>query len=167
MSFSGSDEPDKVRKGFDDYAEYLASVAGRFPVGALEFAQADWHYDTTDPRCPHDSWLETLEIKEKSIEPSGSQRIVAITATFLGAYHDGTFTLSYSNVSHYCFDKPSNVSHKFLNLLKGHSDWLIDEMRLTDDGLVLHEIQFGSEAKWSICCEDVSYSWNQFPNQDG
>lgn len=167
LSFSSSTEPEEIQKGFDDYAKYLASVADRFPANALAFARAEWHYQTSDPRCPHDAWLETLEVAEKSLQPGGSQRIITITATFLGAYHDGTFTLSYSNVSHYRFDKPSNASHKFLSGLKGHSDWLIDEMSLTDDGHVLHEIDFGSLATWSVCCEDVSYSWNAYRKQVG
>jgi len=43
---------------------------------------------------------------------------------------------------------------------RGHHDWRYDEFRLTDDGHLLHEIEWwGSEetGKWLIEADDVEY----------
>lgn len=32
----------------------------------------------------------------------------------------------------------------------GHGDWLIDEVRLSEEGLVIHEIEFSNGCSWVI-----------------
>ena len=98
LDYNASDTAEEIRKCFHNYAEYLTSVRDRFPANALQFALAEWHYNTEDPRCPHDAWLEILEITETSAEKGSSKRSMNIRASFLGAYHDGTITISYTNV---------------------------------------------------------------------
>jgi hypothetical protein len=43
--------------------DYNAGVADRLPQGAKALALAEWHYDASDPRCPHDAWIRSLEIR--------------------------------------------------------------------------------------------------------
>jgi hypothetical protein len=41
----------------------------------------------------------------------------------------------------------------------GHRDWLVDEIRLSDRGLVVHEILFSRGALWTIEAADLRYEW--------
>jgi hypothetical protein len=40
-----------------------------------------------------------------------------------------------------------------------HGDWLLDEIRLTEDGHVEHEISFARNGIWQIKCGDISAIW--------
>lgn len=64
--------------------------------------------------------------------------------------HDGGQTPSYDLAT-----GPNSEAHA----KRGHGDWLIDEIRLSDRGLVLHEILFSSGARWLIESEDIEYTW--------
>jgi len=70
----------------------------------------------------------------------------------LGAYHDGHLELSYSGVRAYSLvaeipEKP-NIG-----------DWLRDEVRLSGNRLVLHEIVFSTRSRWLIESRDVEFRW--------
>lgn len=39
----------------------------------------------------------------------------------------------------------------------GDGDWLYDEIRLSQRGYVLHEIEWSCGSRWLIECGDVSY----------
>jgi hypothetical protein len=44
----------------------------------------------------------------------------------------------------------------------GHGDWLYDEFRATEDGHVLHEIEWwahGGTGSWLIEATDVEFVW--------
>src|SRR5438046_10704670 len=43
-------------------SRYHAKIEARLPGGARDLAVADWHYNANDPRCPHDSWLQSIDI---------------------------------------------------------------------------------------------------------
>jgi hypothetical protein len=146
------------RNQFDAYVEYLASVRERLPANAYFFAAAPWHYDFSDHRCPHDSWLESLSVIEISSGDRNQDRSVLIKVSLLGAYHDGTIEISYQRVDSYSLDKQGANITPPLNV--GHGDWLIDEVRLSDRGFILHEIEFSSGSRWLIECEDIEYRWN-------
>jgi hypothetical protein len=71
------------------YLRYVSRSAAKFPAGARAFVCQDWHYDITHHQCPHDSWVEELVVRELSSAERHQNRCLAITARFLGAYHDG------------------------------------------------------------------------------
>src|SRR5688500_18016295 len=48
------------------YQRRLQKIKKSLPPSAAEFALAEWHYDPSDPRCPHDAWLEHVTIREPS-----------------------------------------------------------------------------------------------------
>ena len=50
--------------GWSKYSAYLESVKDLLPRSTYEFASASWHYDFSDPRSPHDGWVEDLMIRE-------------------------------------------------------------------------------------------------------
>jgi hypothetical protein len=135
------------------YREYLQSIRDRLPLSAFEFATAAWHYDYSDHRCPHDSWVESLAI----VEPAGGERLqhrtLHISVRLFGAYHDGHVLLDYSDVNTYSLEKRKTQA--------AHGDWLVDEIRLSENGLVLHEVVFNSGSRWLIEAADISYEWHQ------
>ena len=58
--------PQEIQQAFAIYRAYLESVLDALPAPAYAFASASWHYDHNDYRCPHDSWIESVQILEES-----------------------------------------------------------------------------------------------------
>ncbi len=140
------------QSSWSDYCAYLESVRGRLPQSAYEFATAPWHYDFADHRSPHDGWLETLVVREPASGGRKGNRSPEIVACLFAAYHDGFIELRYSEVGSYSLASGATSG-------KGHGDWLYDEVRLSERGRVLHEIEWSSGGLWLIECGDVAYKW--------
>ena len=136
------------------YEEYLDSIDLELPANARAFARAPWHYDPVHHRSLHDSWVEELSIQETQGDDERSSRDIAIHLRLLGPYHDGHTTLTYTGVwrYHLALDASTEWKHH------GHHDWLVDEVRLSDRKLVVHEILFRSDARWIIECADIRHS---------
>ncbi len=143
---------------YKKYRDYLESVKGRIPKAAFSFATADWHYNHEDHRCPHDSWLETLTIDEPASGKRSEIRDIKIHARLLGSHHDGHIELTYEKVKSYSLNTPFEFKMP-PRVDVGHGDWLIDEIRLSDNGFVVHEIVFSRGSRWIIECEDILYEW--------
>lgn len=133
------------------YESYLLSLKGRLPSETYEFAIADWHYDPRDRRCPHDAWVENFELAEISSGPRSEIRSLQLTVTLLGAYHDGNIKIEYRDVA------SCNVATKGGK----HGDWLYDEVRISDCGLVIHEVEL-QNSHWMIECKSIEYRWLPF-----
>jgi hypothetical protein len=146
-----SNDPERVKQALDAYHVYLESVGQLLPKAAYEFAAAPWHYDYSDRRCPHDSWVESLLIQEPSSGDRKEIRKVEISIRLLAAFHDCYLELSYKDVHSYSIF--GNVSAT----RSAHGDWLTDEVRLSDRKLVLHEILFSSGSRWAIECGDLKF----------
>jgi len=146
--------PEQVEKALSEYAKYLLPVRHNLPLSAYEFASAPWHYDHTDHRCPHDSWLESVTISEPASGAHLEFRHIEISMRLFGAFHDGYLELSYPSVQSYSLSGASGISDN-----AGHGDWLVDEIRLSDRNLVHHEILFGNGSRWLIESMDVKVSW--------
>ncbi len=153
--------PDEVREAFRRYNEYLEANRDRFPPSAYALATAHWYFGSDDRRCPHDGWLEAIEISEPSSGERHEKRTVSIRVRLLGAYHDGHIELLYPRVYRYRLD----IHHGDL----GHRDWRYDEFRLSDDGHLLHEIEwweYRETGRWLIEADDVHLSWHPFAPSD-
>lgn len=137
---------------FQNYKNYLESIEHKLKPSAREFALADWRYDFQDHKCPHDSWVEHLKIYETSSGERRQIRFTQIELKLLGAYHDGYLVLNYCNVQNYCINNSSDA----------HGDWLYDEIRISEDNLVIHEIEFLVDTYWIIKCEDIKSNWIPF-----
>lgn len=142
---------------FDEYKSYLKSISNRLPASTREFALADWHFDTKNSKCPHDAWLEHLKIYEDATGERRQNRIANIEIKLLGAWHDGYLILKYKNVANYSLSKSDSW--------KSHGDWLYDEVRSSENDLVLHEIEFAGQTEWLIECEDIEFVWEPFKNE--
>jgi hypothetical protein len=130
------DEGEALHKRFAAYLQHL-------------HATARWHHDHADSRCPHDAWVEHLTINESAMGDRQQYRSIDIYLRLLGAYHDGHLELAYRDVRSYtlatppdCLWPPSNGA--------GHGDWLIDDIGLSERGLVLHSILFSRGSRWTI-----------------
>jgi len=143
---------DEWQSGWSRYCAYLESVKNRLPLSAYEFASAPWHYDFNDHRAPHDGWLAEAIIREPASGERKQYRSLEIVVKLLGAYHDGHIELKYSKVQNYSLACGEQIG-------SGHDDWLSDEIRLSDRGYVLHEIEWSRGSCWLIECSDVSYKW--------
>ncbi len=126
------------------------------------FATAEWYSDPTDHRCPHDAWMESLEISEPATGERNEKRATAITLKLFGAYHDGHIVFRYVGVKEY--------SVKSFACERGSGDWLHDEILVTVDDTLVHHITWagggsGRSSQWRIEAEDVSYEWIPKKNQ--
>ena len=138
--------------GWSKYSAYLESVKDLLPRSTYEFASASWHYDFSDPRSPHDGWVEDLMIREPASGERKENRLLEVFVRLFAAYHDGHIELKYSKVYDYSLTSGESMG-------SGHGDWLYDEIRLSDQGRVLHEIEWSRGGLWFIECGDVSYKW--------
>ncbi len=146
------------QSGWSAYCAYLESVKTQLPRSAHEFATAHWHYNFSDHRSPHDGWLDALVISEPASGERKEIRKIEIVARLFAAYHDGHIELKYSDVQSYSL--ASGIENE-----SGHGDWLYDEIRLSNQGHVLHEIEWSDGGTWMIECGDVEYRW--MPDSDG
>ncbi|OZG71099.1 hypothetical protein BTA51_22220 [Hahella sp. CCB-MM4] len=139
---------------FKKYREYLEANREQFPHNAFSLANSSWYFDFSHHQCPHDSWLENISIFENASGARSEVRQTAIRLRLLAAYHDGFIELSYPCVFSYKLE-----SHGDGN---GHSDWLYDEIRLSENGHVLHEIEWAGmshTSHWLIESNDIEFSW--------
>src|SRR5947207_13827423 len=70
------------------------------------------------------------------------------------AFHDGYIELTYLDVKSY------NLSSKHVQF--NRVDWLYDEVRLSDNGNVLHEIEWDGGDYWVIEATEIIYKWSSF-----
>jgi len=155
-------EPKDQKLRWNTYSEYLNSLGNRLPASAYSFAIADWHYDHLDSRCPHDSWVESITIAEPASGDRSQRRKLEIQLTLLGAYHNGYFKLIYRDVAAYDLKTPAEFLLPPRNV--GHGDWLYDEVRLSDSGKVMHEIEFSRGSHWAIESSDILWTWQEIPS---
>jgi hypothetical protein len=150
------------RARFRDYRHYLDAQRKRMPVRAWEFAAAEWHYNPDDHRCPHDAWVNRLEVVELAGGDRHQNRTLEIRVELLGAYHDGRIRLVYPGVTRYSFYLPWDPRSGAP--AAGHGDWLVDEVSRSDSSradrlVVLHEVAFANGSVWTIESDDIHYDW--------
>ncbi|AHK18883.1 hypothetical protein KD5_03270 [Yersinia pseudotuberculosis] len=132
------------------YPDYVNSIKTHVPKNALQFMEASWHYDHRDPKCPHDAKIESLCIRERNF---ADFRVTDIDILLLGAYGN-RMSLFYSEVYSYNIDKKKC---EWPTDDYSHGDWLVDEISLSDDGLLIHKIIL-TDAVISIKSKDVKYN---------
>lgn len=144
-----------VMEAYRRYQQYLNERRQDFPPSAFKLATAEWYYDPSDHRCPHDGWLESVDIAEVAAADK-QPRIVTLRVRLLAAYHDGYIEFFYPRVFSYLMDGYSCAN--------GSGDWCCDEFRLSPSGNVIHEIEWaaapGSKgSRWLIESSDVEFRW--------
>ena len=145
--------PDVVG-AFDRYREYLEEVRGSMPPSAYALATSDWYFGFHDHKAPHDAWLESIEISEPSSGKRSEERYTSIRIRLLAAFHDGYIELFYPRVFSYSLSS--------IDTSRGLQDWRYDEFRVSEEGRLIHEIEWSgawATARWIIEASDVEYSW--------
>jgi hypothetical protein len=141
---------------FRRYREYLKQQETRFPPGAFALATSDWYFGTDDHRAPRDAWLLGAYVAEAGHGERQESRCLSLRLSLLGAHHDLELQLAYPRVFAYRLGGAS-VAH-------GHGDWRYDELRVSHDGHLVHEIQWwgrDESATWLIESDDVAFTWRR------
>lgn len=158
------DEYPEAERAFGRYETYLAENQAVFPPRAYELATSDWFHHTRDHRCPHDAWLESLQVLEKPGSQPG-QRSCSIALRILGAYKDGHIEITYPTVYAYSLQELSPNA-------PSHGDWRYDEFRISDRGHLIHEIEWAYRAQckafvWVIEADDIDFRWIPMQGANG
>ena len=154
-----AERTESVADCFPRYRKYLEEVGDRMPPSAHELATSDCYFNFSEHRCPHDAWLRSVTISDSG-DTGEKPECVSIRVRLLAAYHDGIIEFHYPQVVRYQLGA--------IGINQGHRDWRYDEFRLSDDGLVIHEIEWSGPcetARWVIEAKDVFYHW--FPVDAG
>jgi hypothetical protein len=139
----------ELEASFARYRAYLEQHRAAFPPSAFELASSDWYFSLSDPRAPHDGWLEDLEVSERG-DAAQAERCVSIRLRLRNAQHNRYLDFVYPRVFEYHLDLDRGRA--------GHRDWRYDEFRLSDEGTVIHEIEWsgaGDVGRWLIVGSDV------------
>jgi hypothetical protein len=137
------------------YQDYLHSHQQMFPASAYSLATSEWFFGSDDHRAPHDSWLESMSFEEHSIGERNEIRFLSLRVRLLAAYHDQYIELFYPQVFSYSLDHPK--------VHEGHFDWRYHELRISDSGNLIHEIEWagrpGIEGRWLLEVSDLQASF--------
>lgn len=152
--------PEEVTARWNAYREYIHSIRERLGPGAFAYVTSEFHSDHSSRMSPHDGWVEFVEIRESGSGERGAQRTIRVMIDLLGSYHDGRIRFTYPEVHSYLMNTPHDFEGPPLRA--GHGDWLIDEVGLSENGLVVHEILFSRGARWRIESSDLHYEWLPF-----
>ncbi len=143
---------EEIKRRQDAYDRHLESIRDRLPPSAYDFATTvAFRRDVS----LHDAWVESLTITEPSTGERSHIRHVEIHVRLLGAWHDGYIQLCYKDVRRYALSAP----HLYPEAEYAHGDWLVDEIRLSEAGLVEHEVRFSTRSRWLIECADIEHGW--------
>ncbi len=101
--------------------------------------------------------MEKISISEPSEGKRHEIRQASLKIELMGAYHDGWIEFYYPRVYSFLLNSYAVES--------GHQDWRYDELRLSNSGLLVHEIEWSGPsdtARWRIEADDIIYSWIPF-----
>ena len=138
------------------YQAYLRSISNYLPDLTKQFALSEWYWDRSNfDRCPHDAWLESIEVCEPFSGDRKRERTIRIKLRLLASSHRGHILFEYEDVVGY------QVGVPFLQMAQNtkHGDWLADEITLASNNQLVHEILFSSGAAWKIQCGSISYTY--------
>ena len=162
---TGDDDVKRGKTRAQAYHAYLEAISSFLPEPTREFALSEWYY--RDPnKCPHDAWLESVEIFENFSGERHETRNVGIKSRFLSAHHTGHIHFTYEHVFSYdlgCLPQLRRSDGRFV--LPKHEDWLADEISLSSSGNVVHEVHFSSGCVWKIEARRVSYLYVPIPGK--
>lgn len=126
---------------FHSYQKYLLSIKDRLPAHVYTFASDEKYFDLRSPTSLHDAWLETCTIKESGTGNRNQIRMLEVHISLLGQFHDRRIHLSYRGVNSYSF-KNQHGGDSSVGKEKNHGDLYTHEIRLSPDGLLIHELLF-------------------------
>jgi|SRR5262252_2989981 len=84
----------------------------------------------------------------------GQETKLSLDVRLLGAYHDGYIERRYPQVFRYALNVTDGE--------RGHRDWRYDELRISDRGHLVHEIEWSglhATGVWVIEASDLEFRW--------
>jgi hypothetical protein len=142
---------------FRRYAAYVASIRDRLAPHVYAFVSDPRHFDLTSHSSLHDAWLESLSVREAATGEHREIRRMEITLDLLGPFHDRRIHLRYMGVTSYRFAAPPRSGEPRFERT-AHGDLITHEIRLGQDGLLVHELRFERDATFLIECSDIRHS---------
>lgn len=143
------DSLDEARKNWDVYQAHLEALKDSFPASAFEIATSSWWYQFDLPEAPHDSRLIAFRMGDHGAPTWDNQQFSWIEIELHSAY-SGTIMLRYPIV--YRYELRMAESSQGI-----HGDWRYDEFTLTDEGNLLHTIEWADGALWVIEASDLEH----------
>ncbi|MDA7881418.1 hypothetical protein N9A94_03860 [Akkermansiaceae bacterium] len=147
------------------YAAYLATIREMIPVHVYSFASDSRYFDLNSRSTLHDSWLESLTLREVASGERGEIRRMEVAICLLGPFQDRRIHLHYSGVTLYRFDAPPHYGEQRFEHT-AHGDLFTHEIRLGHDGLLIHELLFENDSTFLIECSDVRHSEEMIADKD-
>lgn len=136
---------------FQHYLDALALYRAQLPPEVAAFAGDEERYVLNHAKSLHDAWVERIAITEsRAKEPSLSRASVEIV--LLGQLHERHIVLSYSDVTRYQLTGVTDEHHT----RTAHGDLHTHEVRVSEVGLVIHELVFAMGSRIEIECRTFS-----------
>ena len=139
------------------YHAYVEVIKERLPPHIYAFASDFRYFDLTSHSSLHDSWLESLTVREAAQGERNEIRRLEVAICLLGPFHDLRIHLQYTGVTRYSFSTPARYSDSRYEHT-AHGDLFTHEVRLGHEGLLVHELLFERDATFLIECSDIRHS---------
>jgi len=137
------------------YHHYVESIRNRLPSHVYAFASNFDHFGLESHSSLHDAWLEKLTVDEIAEGERQETRRLGIRLSLLGPFYDRRIHLHDTGVTRYCFDTPPRYGNPRFT---GHGDLFTHEIRLGQNGLLVHELMFMRDAIFLIESADIRHS---------
>jgi hypothetical protein len=150
---------------FKRYSAYIATIRDMIPAHVHSFASDSSYFDLSSPSSLHDSWLESLTVREVASGERKEIRRMEVSISLLGPFHDRRIHLHYSGVTLYTFSAPPHYGEQRFDHT-AHGDLFTHEIRLGHEGFFIHELLFENDATFLIECSDLRHSEELITNED-
>jgi hypothetical protein len=148
---------------YSRYRAYVESIRERLPPHVFAFASDIRYFDLQSHSSLHDSWLESLTVREAASRERQEIRRMEIAVALLGPFHDLRIHLHYTGVTRYSLIAPPRYGHSRYDLA-AHGDLFTHEIRLGHEGLLVHEVLFERDATFLIECSDIRHAEEAIPH---
>jgi hypothetical protein len=150
---------------FTRYSAYIVSIRDMIPAHVHSFAADSRYFDLSSPSSLHDSWLESLTVREVASGVRKEIRRMEVTISLLGPLHDRRIHLHYRGVTLYKFSAPPHYGEPRFDHT-AHGDLFTHEIRLGHGGLLIHELLFESDSRFLVECSDFRHSEEMLTNEE-
>lgn len=141
---------------FDPYFNYVESIKTELSPALYEFASDYDNYNLTSHTSLHDAWLEEFSIREVQQPSSKTDRVLEISSTYLGPFHDLKIHITYRDVHWYELINPQESRTQPPTTVP-HGDLLLHEIRVASKGLFEHELVFSRGGRFLVCFEEFEH----------
>jgi hypothetical protein len=136
------------------YWLYIDSVRHFMPQHLYECAANEDNHNLESPNSLHDSWLMSWNVSEIPATIDAEERVVLINCALLGSRQDRIIHLRYKSVLSHEIRKRERAD----SLERwGHSDLLVHEIQMIDDGVFSHELVFATGYNYIVIFRELKH----------